>query len=67
MLKISFALNFMVQTYWLHNVTVPERLRGLTRNQLGSACAGSSPAGDDFFFFNHDQRESGSERLFVFA
>ena len=24
---------------WLHNVLVPERLRGLTRNQLGSACA----------------------------
>ena len=29
---------------WLHSVLVPERLRGLTRNQLGSACAGSSPA-----------------------
>ena len=28
---------------WLHSVLVPERLRGLTRNQLGSACAGSSP------------------------
>ena len=25
--------------------TVPERLRGLTRNQMGSARAGSSPAG----------------------
>ena len=24
---------------WLHNVLVPERLRGLTRNQLGLACA----------------------------
>ena len=32
---------------WLHNVLVPERLRGLTRNQLGSACAGSSPAEHD--------------------
>ena len=34
---------------WLHNVLVPERLRGLTRNQLGSACAGSSPAEHDVF------------------
>ena len=25
--------------------SLPERLRGLTRNQIGSACAGSSPAG----------------------
>ena len=31
-------------------VSVPERLRGLTRNQLGSACAGSSPAGYDRTF-----------------
>ena len=29
--------------------SLPERLRGLTRNQIGSACAGSSPAGCALF------------------
>ena len=32
----------------IHRASLPERLRGQTRNLLGSACAGSSPAGCAF-------------------
>ena len=46
MLNIPLVIGIIVRSCWLHDVSVPERLRGLTRNQLGSACAGSSPAAD---------------------